>query len=113
MKLALAPSRINTIEKPITKANVFTRILRVTALSRSSALSSSRETPEINDMYPGTSGSTQGERKEMIPAANAAIRPISVMAICDSITKENTSRCFLQADAGEICRYCVYFARRC
>jgi hypothetical protein len=27
-------------------------------------------TPEISEMYPGTSGKTQGERKERIPAAN-------------------------------------------
>jgi hypothetical protein len=27
-------------------------------------------TPEISEMYPGTSGKTQGERKESMPAAN-------------------------------------------
>jgi hypothetical protein len=29
--------------------------------------------PEIRDMYPGTSGNTQGERNEKRPAINAAI----------------------------------------
>jgi hypothetical protein len=36
-------------------------------------LSSSTPTPEISDTYPGTSGSTQGERNETTPAINAAI----------------------------------------
>jgi hypothetical protein len=29
--------------------------------------------PEISETYPGTSGRTQGERNERIPAINAAI----------------------------------------
>src|SRR4051812_30655230 len=29
--------------------------------------------PEIKEMYPGTSGSTHGDRNEIRPAANAAI----------------------------------------
>src|SRR6202522_3511302 len=37
------------------------------------ALSSSRPAPEIRERYPGTSGSTQGERNEINPAKNAAI----------------------------------------
>src|SRR5713226_8775301 len=35
--------------------------------------SSSTPVPEINDTYPGTSGRTQGERKEISPAKKAAI----------------------------------------
>jgi hypothetical protein len=34
--------------------------------------SSSTPVPEINEMYPSTSGSTQGERNEISPAKNAA-----------------------------------------
>ena len=37
------------------------------------AFSSSTPTPEIRETYPGTRGSTQGERKEIRPAKNAAI----------------------------------------
>ena len=33
---------------------------------------SSIETPEMNEMYPGMRGSTQGETKERKPAAKAA-----------------------------------------
>ena len=42
--------------------------------------SSSTPAPEISDTYPGTSGSTQGERKEIKPAMNAAMgsgRPVT------------------------------------
>src|SRR2546425_713054 len=35
--------------------------------------SSSTPVPEINDTYPGTSGRTHGERKEISPARNAAM----------------------------------------
>src|SRR5579871_3103045 len=35
-------------------------------------LSSSTPAPEINETYPGTNGSTHGERKEISPAKNAA-----------------------------------------
>ena len=35
--------------------------------------SSSTPAPEIRETYPGTSGSTQGERNEIRPAKNAAI----------------------------------------
>ena len=36
-------------------------------------LSSSTPAPEIRDTYPGTSGSTQGERNEIKPAKKAAM----------------------------------------
>ena len=35
--------------------------------------SSSTPAPEISDTYPGTSGSTHGDRNEISPATNAAI----------------------------------------
>src|SRR5277367_7155122 len=39
----------------------------------SCVLSCSTPTPEISDTYPGTSGSTQGERNDTRPARNAAM----------------------------------------
>ena len=40
-------------------------------------VNSSKEMPDMNDMYAGTSGSTHGEIKEIIPAENAAMIEIS------------------------------------
>src|SRR5580704_14974480 len=45
------------------------------------ALSSSRPTPEIRERYPGTSGSTQGDRNEIRPAKKAAGTVASVIVV--------------------------------
>jgi hypothetical protein len=40
---------------------------------------SAKVTPDINEIYPGTNGRTQGERNEINPAANAIYKEISGM----------------------------------
>ena len=69
--LAAAPSAKKTMEKPrmnISEFNITERIRR-----ESCSLSSSTLAPEMSDIYPGTSGRTQGERNEINPPRNAAI----------------------------------------
>jgi hypothetical protein len=61
MNTTLKP-RINPIELVMTR-----RISRPR-----DDFSSSTPAPEINETYPGTSGSTHGERNEISPAKNAA-----------------------------------------
>src|SRR5215469_3251742 len=70
IEVAAAPSATNTRVNPRIKVREFT----ITALIRLafSAWSSSTEAPEINEIYPGTSGSTHGERNEASPATKAA-----------------------------------------
>src|SRR6266436_9938692 len=67
----IAPSVTNTMLKPMIKAIEFSMTLRNS--DASGCCSSSTPTPEISDTYPGTSGNTQGERKETKPATKAAI----------------------------------------
>src|SRR5215472_11633243 len=62
MKTTLNP-RMNPIEFTITR--------RISCACGD--FSSSTPAPEISDTYPGTSGSTQGERKETSPARKAAV----------------------------------------
>ncbi len=57
-------------EKLATKSRLGASTRRQSACSRSVA-----ETPVTAERYPGTSGSTQGERKETRPAASAAKIP--------------------------------------
>ncbi len=52
----------------ITEFSITVRSTRFSDRFRPSA-----PTPEISDTYPGTSGSTQGERNESKPARNAAM----------------------------------------
>jgi hypothetical protein len=74
-QVAVAPSRINTTEKPAIKKTELNKTARLSLLSQVvfSALSpsSAKETPDMNETYPGTNGSTQGDRNEINPAANA------------------------------------------
>src|SRR5438093_6323117 len=67
----IAPSVTNTMLKPMMNRIEFIMTLRRTLAS--CAFSSSTPTPEMSDTYPGTSGNTQGERKDTRPATNAAI----------------------------------------
>src|SRR5258708_30943404 len=70
-------------------------------------LSSSTPTPEIIETYPGTRGSTQGERKETRPARNAAIMEgfgrfdIDFNCTCCGPTLQNQTR-----GSGLSCRMC-------
>src|SRR5689334_22540123 len=69
--VAAAPSITKTRVKP--RINMSECKNTVFISLRSLVWSSSTLAPEIMETYPGTSGSTQGDRKETIPARNAAI----------------------------------------
>src|SRR5579863_6898843 len=62
---------MNTTLNPRMNAMEFSMTLRNSCDSW--VLSCSTPTPEISETYPGTRGSTHGDRKETRPARNAAI----------------------------------------
>ena len=64
--VAEAPSKIKTVEKPNTKLSAYLKILVRTAVSSSRTLS--KDVPAIKQRYPGTMGSTQGDKKLNNPA---------------------------------------------
>src|SRR5271157_5970691 len=66
----IAPSVMKTMLKPRMNAAEFSITFRNSCPSWD--FSSSTPTPEISETYPGTSGRTQGDRKEINPATNAA-----------------------------------------
>ena len=74
-QVAEAPRRIKTSENPTIKKIELFRILRFSLLGKAAeppcALISVNDTPDIKEIYPGTSGRTQGDKKEIRPAANA------------------------------------------
>ncbi len=61
---------MNTTLNPKTKVRECSMTVR--SMRRSADCSSSTLVPEINDTYPGTSGSTHGDRNDKTPARNAA-----------------------------------------
>src|SRR5580704_14089862 len=61
---------MKTMLKPMMKAAELSITLRKSCPSF--IFSCSTPTPEIRETYPGTSGSTQGERNEINPATKAA-----------------------------------------
>src|SRR5438270_6716447 len=69
-EVAEAPRMMKTRENPTTKATELLK-MRPTRAASPPALSSSIELPESMEIYPGTRGRTQGERKEATPAAKA------------------------------------------
>ncbi len=69
-QVADAPRTTKTTENPTTKAREL-RSTRPMSWPLASLFSSSTEAPESMEIYPGTRGSTQGERKETSPATNA------------------------------------------
>jgi hypothetical protein len=75
IQVAVAPSRINTTEKPAIKKIEFNNTARLSLLSQVvfSVLcpNSVKETPDMNETYPGTNGKTQGDKNEINPATNA------------------------------------------
>ena len=71
MPVAAAPSITNTRVKP--RINMSECNSTVFNSLRSLFCSSSTLAPEINETYPGTSGSTHGDKNETIPARNAVI----------------------------------------
>src|SRR6266481_5834647 len=66
----IAPSVMKTMLKPMMNAAELNITLRKS--SPSFIFSCSTPTPEIRETYPGTSGSTQGDKNEISPATNAA-----------------------------------------
>src|SRR6202158_1199484 len=68
----IAPSVMKTMLKPMMKAAELSITLRKS--SPSFSFSCSTPTPEIRETYPGTSGSTHGDRNEISPATKTAGR---------------------------------------
>src|SRR6202521_150877 len=66
----LAPSEMKTMLKPMMNGAELSITLRKS--SPSFIFNRSPPTPEIRETYPGTSGSTQGDRNEISPATKAA-----------------------------------------
>ena len=79
--VAVAPSKIKTNENPAINRIELSSSAFFSLLSRAKplfpSLISENETPDINEKYPGTSGRTQGDKKEIIPAAKAIYRETS------------------------------------
>src|SRR5207237_2694895 len=71
IELATAPSTMNTRLNPRMNITEFSITERISLPS--CWRSSSTPAPEISDTYPGTSGSTHGDRNEINPATNAAM----------------------------------------
>src|SRR3954470_13725371 len=61
---------MNTMLKP--RMNAMELIITLRINLESCPCNSSTPTPEINDTYPGTRGSTQGDKNEIKPAVNEA-----------------------------------------
>ncbi len=76
IKVAVAPKRINIKEKPIIKNKELIIIVFIFCFLFFSI--SSKDTPEIKEIYPGTRGKTQGETNEKRPATKAAIKDTSL-----------------------------------
>ena len=70
MPVATAPKAIKTTLNP--QINVSECSITVPSMRRSLDCKSSTVAPEISDTYPGTRGSTHGDRNDRIPATNAA-----------------------------------------
>jgi hypothetical protein len=74
-QVAVAPRSIKTIENPATKHKELIRtprrLLGEREVISSCSCNSFIETPDTNETYPGTRGSTQGDRNEMRPARKA------------------------------------------
>ena len=74
-QVADAPRRINTSENPATKKSELIRTIRFSLFRndgmRFFSFISVKVTPDIKEIYPGTSGKTQGDKKEINPAAKA------------------------------------------
>ena len=69
--VADAPSAINTIENPRMKNTVRSKIWLRSLFFSDSFFITSSETPEINEIYPGTIGNTHGEINERNPNSKA------------------------------------------
>src|SRR5258708_1386017 len=79
---AEAPSDMKRTENPSTKRTALRRIVRQCQVLSSCNCSALR--PVIVPTNPGTSGNTQGDKKEIIPARNAAVYVSSTSFPVDS-----------------------------
>jgi len=75
IQVADAPRRIKTSENPATKKNELIRTIHF-SLFRNDGMGvfsfiSVKVTPDTKEIYPGTRGKTQGDKKEISPAAKA------------------------------------------
>ena len=75
IQVADAPRRIKTSENPATKKSELIRIIRFSLLRNDGmgffSFISVKVTPDTKEIYPGTRGKTQGDKKEINPAAKA------------------------------------------
>jgi len=79
--VAAAPRATKTVEKPRTKARLVIPTRRARPAGVPPSLRRATLIPLMNERYPGTIGSTQGETNEITPARNAVTRDIgSVIA---------------------------------
>jgi hypothetical protein len=74
--VAVAPKRINIKENPRIKNKEL--IMMVFLFCFSPFFISSKDIPEMKEIYPGTKGKTQGEINEKSPATKAAIKDTSL-----------------------------------
>jgi hypothetical protein len=75
IQVADAPRRIKTSENPTTKNSEFIRTIHFSLFRKdglgSFSFISLKVTPDTKEIYPGTRGKTQGDKKEISPAAKA------------------------------------------
>src|SRR2546425_1196965 len=78
---------------PSMKPTEFSMTLRSSCASCD--LSSSTPAPEISETYPGTSGSTQGERNDTNPATKAAIGSgrVDIQKYCTCVLQWFANQC--------------------
>ena len=82
IQVAEAPRRTKIAENPKMKNMELSITVRCSRFKNKprpvSASRSLRETPDIKDIYPGTRGSTQGDKNETRPAVNATNMEMSL-----------------------------------
>lgn len=84
IQVAEAPRRTNTRENPATKNSELITIIRFSPPRTDGmpvfSFISAKVTPDIKEIYPGTRGKTQGDKKEINPAAKAMYMDTSGIA---------------------------------
>src|ERR1035438_9968528 len=82
----IAPKVMKTMLKPMMNAAELSITLRKSCPSCS--FSCSTPTPEIRETYPGTSGSTQGDKNYSVMSSAGAIREVDPLPPADRYNKE-------------------------
>ena len=72
--VAEAPKAVKTKANPRTKNTELQPALFIKSFLSAPLESSSKDSPDMKEMYPGTKGKTQGDRKETTPATKAVHR---------------------------------------